>query len=599
MKHTSLNQPDSRKIVIGMPSDEDLETIYGMRHIVYATELGQHSENDERLLTDELDTFNCYIVAKIGGVLAGFISITPPSGGRYSVDKYFQRTEVPLPFDDRLYELRILTVSRQFRGTWAVPALMFGALRWIESQGVEHLVAIGREGLTSLYEKAGLVPQGKKARSGAVTYELLVGDVNTSRDRPEAMNGVAGRLDRVIDWRLEIPMNKPTAAFHGGAFFDAIGREFDDLTRVKKVISADVLDAWFPPSPKVVGALENNLNWTIVTSPPTGSEGLISRIADVRGVDAKCVLPGTGSSSLIYAALRHFVKATSKALILEPSHGEYSHLLENVIGCKLDRFVLQRKDGFRVDLNLLRERLARGYDWVIIVNPNNPTGQHIRKDELIEAIDNAPTKTRFRIDETYVDYAGSEQSLEQHAAKSENVIVCKSMSKAYALSGLRVGYLCGPEPIIEQLRAINPPWSVGLPAQLAAVMALQDPEYYAERYRDTHRLREMLADKLRDLGGIEVTSSVGNFLLLHLPDNGPDAKDLIARCQRSNLFLRNASTTAPNPKPKSLPNSRKRPRNQSKDAPNHRASLKTAEFASITEVGHYSYLFPFANRVAP
>ena len=164
MKHTALKPPDHRKIVIAMPSDEDLKTIYGMRHTVYATELGQHCENDERMLTDELDAFNCYIVAKIGGVLAGFISITPPSGGHYSVDKYFQRTEVPLPFDDRLYELRILTVDRQFRGTCAVPALMYGALRWIEAQGGEHLIAIGREGLTSLYEKTGFVPQGKKAQ---------------------------------------------------------------------------------------------------------------------------------------------------------------------------------------------------------------------------------------------------------------------------------------------------------------------------------------------------------------------------------------------------------------------------------------------------
>ncbi len=169
---------------------------------------------------------------------------------------------------------------------------MYGALRWIESRGGENLVAIGREGLTSLYEKAGFASQGKKADSGAVTFEQLVGNIKTSRDRLEATNGLARRLDRVIEWNLEIPMDKPTSAFHGGAFFDAIGHEFDDLTRVKKVISADVLDAWFPPSPKVVEALQNNLNWTITTSPPTDSEGLIARIADVRGLNPKLSCPG-------------------------------------------------------------------------------------------------------------------------------------------------------------------------------------------------------------------------------------------------------------------------------------------------------------------
>ena len=550
MPPTTSQEIESRKIEIAMANDADMRMIYGMRHEVYAIELGQHSTNDSRQLTDSLDAFNSYIVAKIDGTLAGFISITPPLGGHYSVDKYFPRDEVPLPFDNRLYEIRILTVDRRFRGSWAVPALMYGALRWLESQGGENIVAIGREGLTGLYEKAGMVPLGKKARSGAVTYELLVGDVQTSRNRLETNGNISGRLEKIVDWHLDIPMKALKSAFHGGAFFDAIGREFDDLSGIPKVINADVLDAWFPPAPAVVDALEENLNWTMTTSPPTGCEGLISIIAKVRGIDPKCVLPGAGSSSLIYTALRDFLQSNSRVLILEPSYGEYSHLLERVVGCQVDRFVLLKDDVFRVDLNRLSEYLARDYDWVVIVNPNNPTGQHIGKDELIGLLDDAPLNTRFWIDETYIDYVGRGHSLEQYAAKSDNVVVCKSMSKAYALSGLRVGYLCGPEVIIEDLRAITPPWSVGLPAQLAAVMALQDEGYYAARYRDTRRLREQLSAGLRDLGGMEVTPGVANFLLVHLSDDGPDAKNLIGVCRQSDLFLRDASVTAPSLSPK-------------------------------------------------
>ena len=124
------------------------------------------------------------------------------------------------------------------------------------------------------------------------------------------------------------------------------------------------------------------------------------------------------------------------------------------------------------------------------------------------------------------------------AAASANVIVCKSMSKVYALSGVRAAYLCGPEPIIAELRGLTPPWAVGLPAQVAAVAALQDPDYYAARYAETHRLREALADELSRFDGWEVLPGIANFLLCHLPETGRTAAALVAQCRTQGLFLR-------------------------------------------------------------
>ena len=83
---------------------------------------------------------------------------------------------------------------------------------------------------------------------------------------------------------------------------------------------------------------------------------------------------------------------------------------------------------------------------------------------------------------------GLDQSLEQIAASSENVIVCKSMSKVYALSGARVAYLCGGQHQIEPLRTITPPWVISMPAQLAVVYAFYDPGFYEARYKETHIL---------------------------------------------------------------------------------------------------------------
>jgi hypothetical protein len=88
-----------------------------LRHQVYAEELHQHPTTHDRMLSDSLDAFNAYIVAKIDGQLVGFVSITPPGFGRYSIDKYLARENVDLSFDEGLYEMRILTVARPHRGT--------------------------------------------------------------------------------------------------------------------------------------------------------------------------------------------------------------------------------------------------------------------------------------------------------------------------------------------------------------------------------------------------------------------------------------------------------------------------------------------------
>jgi len=392
---------------------------------------------------------------------------------------------------------------------------------------------------------------------------------------------------------------KPTACYHGGAFFDAIGVEFDCLERRHEIINADVLDAWFPPSPKVIAALEEDLPWLLRTSPPTNCEGLARVIARMRGVSPENILPAAGSSDAIFLAFRHWLTPSSRVLILDPTYGEYAHVLEKVIGCRVIRLPLLRHDNYRVDLDKLARltggtsytspkstnhsgtrvtrpsKLNSGYDLIALVNPNSPTGQHIPRAELEELLRQIPATTRVWIDETYVEFAErgallrqsgtalpacpgqaenstgrqdacptliASESLERFATASANVVVCKSMSKVYALSGVRAAYLCGPRRIIAELRGLTPPWAVSLPAQVAAVAALQDPDYYAARYAETHRLREQLADELSAFDGWKILPGIANFLFCHLPADGPDAATLVKLCRAKNLFLRDVGS---------------------------------------------------------
>ena len=143
------------------------------------------------------------------------------------------------------------------------------------------------------------------------------------------------------------------------------------------------------------------------------------------------------------------------------------------------------------------------------------------------------------------EYAGPDQTLERFAARSPNAIVCKSMSKTYALSGARAAYLCANPHQLESLRSISPPWAVSLPAQVAAVKALEDPDYYAARYQETHVLREQLRADLAPLHW-EIIPSLTNFLLCHLPTDGPTAATMVAQCRERGLFLRDVAAMGQN-----------------------------------------------------
>jgi histidinol-phosphate/aromatic aminotransferase/cobyric acid decarboxylase-like protein/GNAT superfamily N-acetyltransferase len=528
------------RIALSVADAQEREEIYRLRHEVYARELRQHAVNEARSLRDVLDDSNIYLIARAAGEICGFVSLTPPSSQQYSVDKYVSRDCWPFAFDGGLYEIRLLTVLKPHRGRDLATLLMYGAFRWVEAHGGTQVVAIGRREVVDMYKRCGLKPLGMAVHAGAVTYDLLSASTETLRERMKAFGGLLERLESNTNWELNFPFYRPANCFHGGAFFEAVGEDFASLERSRAIVNADVLDAWFPPSPKVVEALQAYLPWLLRTSPPTACGGLIGAIARARGVEPHNILPGAGSSDLIFRALRSWLSEDSHALILDPTYGEYAHVLERVIGCTTDRLTLSAADHFTVNLERLKAACSDGYDLVVLVNPNSPTGQFIPREKLEALLRSVPAKTRVWVDETYIEYAGTKESMERFAAGSENVIVCKSMSKVYALSGARVAYLCGGAHQLEQLRAVTPPWVVSLPAQVAAVRALQDPAYYASRYAETGRLRNHLSASLSELG-IQVMPGIANFILGELPSQGPTAAEVAERCRSRRVFVRDAS----------------------------------------------------------
>lgn len=337
-------------------------------------------------------------------------------------------------------------------------------------------------------------------------------------------------------------MHALSHAFHGGAFFEAIGLDFQTLENRDHVINADVLDAWYPPSPNVMSALSEHLEWLVRTSPPTRGEGLRTAIANARGVDEPNVLVGAGTSNLMYLAFPRLIGVGSKVTLPDPTYGEYRHLAERVLGARVTLSPLDGGRGFVPDVEQLAYD-SRDADLVVLVNPNSPTGVGVSRRFVQDLLLRLPEKTVLWVDETYIDFLDSAESAESLVSTNPRLIVSKSMSKFYAMSGLRVGYLVADPSYVRPLDEFTPPWSVGLLAQVAAVEALRDVPYYQAMRDETHVLRQDLADKLEQIEGVRVFDSVANYLLMELASNGVER--IVDLCKYEHVFLRNCASLSP------------------------------------------------------
>ncbi len=176
-----------------------------------------------------------------------------------------------------------------------------------------------------------------------------------------------------------------------------------------------------------------------------------------------------------------------------------------------------------------------------MVNPNNPTGRHLPSADLRSVVDAAPESTRWWVDEAYVGYVGLDESLAPLAATHERLVVCTSLSKMYALSGLRAAFLVAAPDAPPTCAGFTPPWQVkpagaaGRHRRAARPRALPHP--VAPHPRAPHRAGR----RARGPARLEVEESVANFLTLTLPAGGPGAARFVHACRQDDVYLRDLS----------------------------------------------------------
>lgn len=280
------------------------------------------------------------------------------------------------------------------------------------------------------------------------------------------------------------------------------------------------------PPPEVKQALAG---FDPATYPDPDCVDLREALSSHLSLPADHILIGNGATELIHLLARAYLNRRSRCLIFSPAFGEYE-ASARLSGALIHHVTAAEQDGFvwNADAALQAIRRLRPH-LAFLANPANPTGVYLSQETVMTIAEAMPAGSLLILDEAFVTFVDNAwDALPLLATKQ--VVLLRSMTKDYAIAGLRLGYLVARPAVIERLRPLQPPWSVNGAAQAAGLAALNSGSDYLVRSRSViAEARDYLSQELMALG-LRPYPSVANFVLV---ETGRDAAIL-----RKKLLLR-------------------------------------------------------------
>lgn len=317
---------------------------------------------------------------------------------------------------------------------------------------------------------------------------------------------------------------------HGGNVF-AVARSLGIAP--EKVIDFSASINPLGMAPGVGQALAENLD-RLLHYPDKNCFELKQTLASYHGVTADQLCVANGSTELIHLVPR--ACAGRRALIVAPAFAEYASALERS-GWEVDYFFLKPENGFELSLPALLQKLGEGYDLLFLCNPANPSGSLLPRKDLARVLALCQSSRTFLVlDEAFIDFC-EEASAKELVVANESALVLRSMTKFFAIPGLRLGYAMGTATTIARFTALQDPWSVNTAAQVAGIASLRDLDYVQRTREYVDLERERLATRIGALAALTVFPSAANYLLVRL-DNGRTAAELRSRLLEAGVLIR-------------------------------------------------------------
>jgi histidinol-phosphate aminotransferase len=289
-----------------------------------------------------------------------------------------------------------------------------------------------------------------------------------------------------------------------------------------------------PPSAKVLEAIDKYSRM----AHRYPDQGLVVRgkIAEINGLEGpQNVLIGNGSSEVFDNIFRCFLEPGDEVIQHTPCFGIYK-LRCNILGGKLVSVPMVYKDKqLRYDADGILAAVTEKTKIIVVANPNNPTGNFMDASDFVRI---AETGIPFIVDEAYIEYAGLGMSQVHLTETYKNVLITRTLSKAYGLAGMRFGYALGDAQVIGQISGALLPWNVGTIPMWAALAALEDTEGLQERVEFNNREVKFIEEALCDIPGLTIFHSHANYILMDGKGTGKAGKDMVKYAEERGLIFR-------------------------------------------------------------
>ena len=323
------------------------------------------------------------------------------------------------------------------------------------------------------------------------------------------------------------------APLHGGQLrqiVDHFGIPMSELLDFSANLNPD------GPPAVVLSCLRESLDVpSIIADYPDLDEWeLRQRLARYAGVGPENVAVGNGFVPLLEAAFR--MLPIRSCLVLVPAFVEYRKVLERS-GIVFIPYELASGSGFNYEVSDL---VVGSHDAILLANPQNPSGVLCPRETMLQIVEEAGRRNIVvLLDEAFIDYC-PEATLSREIGRFPNLVVFRSITKFFAMAGLRIAYALAHEPLRKRIQEVVAPWSVTSLASLAAGYAVQDESYARRTITRNHERRDQIRRAMEKLG-IDVYASAANFLLLRLPGH-IDCHQLWERLiRRHRIVLRNCA----------------------------------------------------------
>jgi histidinol-phosphate aminotransferase len=275
----------------------------------------------------------------------------------------------------------------------------------------------------------------------------------------------------------------------------------------ERVVKLNTNENPYPPSPAVLRAIQEVEPEMLRRYPNPTADVFRHAAAKVLGVSHDMILAGNGSDDILTIATRTFLAPGDTLAYPDPTYSLY-HVLAKLQDAKFAEIPWERDYSLPIEGLLAAKPQA-----VYIANPNAPTGTFVPPAKIAELAKHF--KGLVLIDEAYADFAEDNcLSLVKH---HDNVVVSRTLSKAYSLAGLRFGFAIAQPHVVREMMKVKDSYNVDAISACAAAAAIADQDYARERWEQIKSERDRVTRELTHLGW-RVLPSQANFILAQTPD---------------------------------------------------------------------------------